>query len=127
MKTPTVLSEAAIIDEMNVATEPLPFVPAIWTDLKLSWGLPRSSIKAVIRSSPGLMPNFNAPSKSSGTLDSGIGGFLLRRGLFYLLIFRVVIHHVLLLEDHELTHYIIGDHDEYRIDELAEIFICECE
>ena len=127
MNTPTVLSDAAIIDDMKVATEPLPFVPAIWTDLKLFWGLPRRFIRVVIRSSPGLMPNFNAPSKSSGTLESGISGFLPGRSLFGLFIFRVVIHHVLLLEDHELAQDIISYDYEDAVYKLNEIIVSKCE
>ena len=111
------------MDEIKVATEPLPFVPAIWTDLKLSWGLPRRFMRLVIRSSPGLMPNFKAPCKSSGTFESDIGLILRRLSLF----FRVVIYHVLLFEDHELTHYVICDYDEDGINELYKIFVSKSE
>jgi len=56
---PAAWSAASII----AVTEPLPFVPAMWTDLKERSGCPSCPAIAVMLSSPNLIPNCSRPNR----------------------------------------------------------------
>ncbi len=51
---------AARILEINAAVEPLPLVPAIWTNFSLSWGFPSPASSVLILLSPRTLPYCSA-------------------------------------------------------------------
>lgn len=61
VKSPARYPPSARMEARKAAVDPLPLVPATWTTLSRSWGLPSRWRRVAIRSSPGLMPKRRRP------------------------------------------------------------------